>query len=254
LVFTATRQHGSTCFAAVNLVLFDPDEIARPLARDDRRAQHVITVLKRKVGDSFDAGVVNGPRGKATITAISEADLQFTFAAMSEAKSPPPVTLIVGLPRPQTARDILRDATSLGVAAIHFVATEKGEPGYAQSTLWSSGEWRRHVLAGAEQAFDTHVPEVSHGRRLSEVVAALPVGIQRLALDNHESSAPLGCVEVNARAVVLAVGSERGWSAAERDTLRAGGFSLVHLGTRVLRTETAVVAALAVANAGRDRA
>jgi len=44
----------------------------------------------------------------------------------------------------------------------------------------------------------------------------------------------------------VAIGPERGWSARERDLLRARGFELVHLGPRVLRTETACVAAVAV--------
>jgi RsmE family RNA methyltransferase len=46
--------------------------------------------------------------------------------------------------------------------------------------------------------------------------------------------------------LVLAFGPERGWSAAERDLLRAQHFAFAHLGTRVLRSETAVIAALAV--------
>ena len=50
-----------------------------------------------------------------------------------------------------------------------------------------------------------------------------------------------------AAAVVLAVGSERGWTAAERDVLRRDGFVLAGLGRRVLRTETAAIAALALA-------
>jgi RsmE family RNA methyltransferase len=49
--------------------------------------------------------------------------------------------------------------------------------------------------------------------------------------------------------VVLAFGSERGWSAAERDFLRTKNFFLVHLGSRVLRTETAVVTAVALVKA-----
>jgi len=47
-------------------------------------------------------------------------------------------------------------------------------------------------------------------------------------------------------AVVLALGPERGWSPAERDLLRSEGFALAHLGPRVLRAETAAVAAVAI--------
>ena len=51
--------------------------------------------------------------------------------------------------------------------------------------------------------------------------------------------------------VTLALGPERGWSAAERNLLRSQGFTLVHLGTRVLRVETAVVAAVTLVRSAR---
>lgn len=235
----------------MNLILFEPAEIDRPLPRTDRRAVHLLDVLRRRVGDSFDAGIVNGPRGKATLTHLAADALAFSFAPTSPVPPAAPLTLLVGLPRPQTARDILRDATTLGVGALHFVRTEKAESSYAQSTLWSSGEWRRHVLAGAEQAFATRLPEVTHGQPLAATLANLPSSA-RLALDNYESPLPLGQLSlssVSAASVVLALGAERGWSATERDLFRAHNFTFVHLGERVLRTETAVTAALAIIRA-----
>jgi len=229
----------------VNLILFAPAELAAPLPRGDPRAAHLLGVLRRQPGDTFDAGVINGPRGRGTLVAVGTEALTLTFTWGPPPPPPVPLTLLVGLPRPQTARDILREATALGVGALHFVRADKGEPGYARSTLWSSGEWRRHVIAGAEQAFDTRLPEVTHGRTLSEVLAEIPPDATRLALDNYESPQPLSAAAL-APAVALALGPERGWSPAERDLLRASRFTLVHLGSRVLRTETAVIAALAV--------
>jgi RsmE family RNA methyltransferase len=232
----------------VNLILFAPAELDAPLPRSDRRAIHILDVLRRKAGESFDVGLIDGPRGKATLAHVGADALTLTFA-WDAAPPPPaaPIRLIVGLPRPQTARDILRDATTLGVAALHFVAAEKSEPGYAKSTLWSSGEWRRHALAGAEQAFDTRVPDITWGAGLRDVVASLPPASTRLALDNYEAATGLGkCHLLNDTSVTLAVGPERGWAATEREFLHAQNFALVHLGPRVLRVETAVVAALAI--------
>lgn len=223
------------------------------MPRSDRRAEHVLKVLRRQLGDTFDAGVINGPRGKATLTGITPTTITFSFSPVTESPPPPRITLIVGLPRPQTARDVLRDATTLGVGAIHFVATDKAESSYAQSALWSSGEWRRHALAGAEQAFDTRLPEITHGEPLRDVVARLVTSHRierRIALDNYESAVALYALPVDAsEPVVLAVGSERGWSDAERAFLRQSGFEFAHLGSRVLRTETAVVATVALIRA-----
>lgn len=240
----------------MNLILFSTNEINRPLPRSDRRAIHVLDVLRRQAGDSFDAGLINGPRGTASIAAIGADALTLAFTWGPPPPPADPITLIVGLPRPQTARDILRDATSLGVRALHFIRTDKSERSYAQSTLWTSGEWQRHVITGAEQAFDTRIPDITHSRTLDEVTSALSLAnelgreVTRIALDNYESPAPLSKYHLSGdTSLVLALGSERGWSAAERGALRAHGFAFAHLGARVLRTETAVIAALAIARA-----
>jgi RsmE family RNA methyltransferase len=234
----------------VNLILFEAAELGQPLPRCDRRAIHLLEVLHRKVGDTFDAGVIDGARGQGTITALTDSALGIAFHATVPAAPPAPLTVMLGLPRPQTARDVLRDAATLGVAALHFAVTEKTDPGYVQSRLWSTGEWRRHLIAGAEQAFDPRLPAVSWGRPLAAVITDLPPDVVRLALDNYEAPRPLGqCALEPAARVALAIGGERGWSARERDLLRAQGFQFHHLGSRVLRTETACTAALTLVRA-----
>ena len=72
----------------------------------------------------------------------------------------------------------------------------------------------------------------------------------RLVLDNYESPVALSkCNLLGYKPVVVAFGPERGWSAAERDLFRAHAFTFAHLGPRVLRTETAVIAAVALIRA-----
>jgi 16S rRNA (uracil1498-N3)-methyltransferase len=232
----------------VNLILLEADEANRPLASEDPRAVHLVKVLRRKIGDRFDAGIVNGPRGKGVVTSINPEGIIFRFEAAAEPAEADPLHLVIALPRPQTARKVLGEATALGVASIRFFQSEKGEPGYASSRLWNTPEWRRHLVDGAAQAFDTRIPEVLHARTLAEAVAALPRGFKGIALDNYEATRRLTAAPLSAP-LALAFGPERGWSAAERDLLRGGGFELAHLGTRVLRTETAVVAALAIVKA-----
>jgi RsmE family RNA methyltransferase len=233
----------------VNLILFEPGEITAPLPRRDPRATHILDVLRRSVGDTFDVGIVNGARGKATVLGIDAESMTLQYAWTGEPVQLDPIILIVGLPRPQTARKVLQEATSLGVAALHFVTTARTEPAYGSSVLWKTGEWRRHLVAGAEQAFCTRLPEVSHGRTFSEVLESLPNSGTRVALDNYESDLALGNLKDVTAPFAVAVGAERGWSPSERDLLRGRGFVLTHLGSRVLRVETACVAALAVLKA-----
>ncbi|KXU35691.1 hypothetical protein AXK12_04815 [Cephaloticoccus capnophilus] len=258
----------------MNLVLFQPEEIARALPRGDARAEHILGVLRRRVGDSLDVGLANGPRGKATLLSITASALDFAFSwEPAPPPQPPPTTLIIGLPRPQTARKILQDSAALGTRALHFVRCERSEASYADSRLWSSGEWQRHLEAGAAQAFCTHIPQVSHGHTLAEVIreftlptetattppktgsAPRPHGVKRsvrVALDNYEASAALSSIALEADTpLIVALGPERGWSGSERDTLRDAGFTLAHLGPRVLRLETAVTASIAITAAAR---
>lgn len=241
----------------MNLILFEPAELAAPLPVSDPRAQHILKVLRRVPGDTFVAGIVNGHIGTATLVAADSTALTLSFNPTHEPPPLPPLTLLVGLPRPQTARDLLRDATTLGASRIHFIATERADPNYAASSLWTTGEYRRHLLAGAAQACDTRLPEVTWTHTLASALACETSAQQaRLALDNYEATAPLATAlacEASAEQapLVLALGPERGWGAADRDTLRAAGFTLCSLGSRVLRLETAVIAALTLARHGR---
>ncbi|MDQ8200918.1 RsmE family RNA methyltransferase [Pelagicoccus enzymogenes] len=231
----------------MNIVLFEESELEGVLPSGDERAAHVLKVLRRKVGDDFDVGLVDGPKGKAVVKEILDTGLVLEFSWGEAEPELLPIDLVVGLSRPQTMRKILNEATTLGVRSIRFVTTGRGEPSYAESKLWSSGEWRRHVLAGVAQAFTTRVPQVSWGMSLQQGVAEVAEVSCRLALDNYEGTMRLGKAVAAGGELALAIGSERGWTAKERDLLRGAGWSLVEMGDRVLRTETAVVAAVAVA-------
>jgi 16S rRNA (uracil1498-N3)-methyltransferase len=233
----------------MNIILFSASEVQLPLARSDARARHILDVLRRRPGETIDVGLINGPRGKGTLLNLDGDGLHLSFVW---SKPPPPLApihLIVGLSRPQTCRDILRECTALGVARMDFVRTEKAEAGYAKSSLWFR-EWESLLVAGAAQAFCTRLPEVNHGHSLVEAVNAVPPHGISIALDNYESSGRLGQITLNDQTpVTLALGAERGWSAVERTLLLEHGFLFTHLGERVLRTETACLAAVALLKA-----
>lgn len=233
----------------MNIILFSAAEVQLPLPRRDARARHILEVLRRKAGDSFDVGLINGPRGKATLSVERDDALELIFSWSTPPPPLAPIRLIIGLPRPQTARDVLRESASLGVSTLDFVSTNRSEPGYAQSSLWTSGEAEQLLLAGTAQAFCTRVPALRHGHSLAAAIALLPATGTRLALDNYEAAAALSSLPGPATPVTLALGAERGWSDQERDLLRAEGFVFAHLGARVLRTETACIAAITLLKA-----
>jgi RsmE family RNA methyltransferase len=237
----------------VNLILFTPDELDKPLSMEDKRAQHLANVLDRLTGEEFDAGIVNGPRGKARVTNVTPTGLLLSFSPTVGPESPHPVTLIVGAARPVSARRMLREATSMGVAAVWVCGTDRGEPSYLSSRLWRERTYEKALREGAEQAFVTIIPEVRLFPSVAETIAAARGTANRLALDNYEATETLADWQPLRGDCVLAVGSERGWSREERRNLEGGGFVLQSLGSRVLRTDTACVAGLALVLAAMGR-
>jgi RsmE family RNA methyltransferase len=239
----------------MNLILFETAAEAACLAPDDPRAVHIRTVLRLKAGDKLFVGVVNGPRGHATIAADDHEGVRLEIKWEEKTELPRPFWILAGMPRPQTARDLLREAATFGVSALHFFNADKGEPSYADSTLWKTGEWARRLREGAAQAFATNIPAVTQNSSLREalekIASSAPGDAARIALDVYEAGAPLSQIAPARGPVVLALGAERGWSADERILLRENGFQLAHLGPRVLRTETALVAGLSVLLARR---
>ena len=225
----------------MNLILFSEEETRTPLPLADSRSRHILDHLKRLPGDPFDVGLIDGPRGKAWIDARTATELRLGFHWEDSVPERIPLTLLAGLPRPQTARRILREAAAFGIEAILFFEGEKGVPSYRASRLWAGGEWRRRLVEGAEQAFSTRLPRIGLHGTLDSAIKALPAERDRIALDVYGADSPLSSIRLEHPAVVLALGPERGWASGERELLRANGFRPAHLGDRVLRSDTACV-------------
>lgn len=233
----ASRGRANT-LEVVNLVLITESEAADGLPAEDARTQHLLRTVGLGVGQTFHVGIAGAKRGIAKITAVAPA-LRFTVQWEAFAQRTLPLTVLIGLPRPQTAKKVLHDLASLGAARMIFFEAEKGDPGYLASSLWKDGEWEEHARKGTEQACSTLVPEVIRTGSLAEAIALTDRHAWRVALDPYEAAGPIGEAPPESFAAVLAIGPERGWSEAERSVLRAARFDLHHLGDRILRVEAA---------------
>ena len=244
----------------MNIILFTEEEIRQAfLPQSDRRSCHITQVLALSEGDSFTMGVIDGPHGKGQLERKDEnGSLYFSFELTAESRPLYPITLVVGLPRPQMAKRIMRDATTLGVERIVFFTSERGTKSYAQSPIFRPDSIRALLMEGAEQAVATRMPEI---RLANYLKAALDETAQsegsRVACDNEEATISLHSYAMRRPApgekllpLVVVIGAERGFSHAERELMRSLGFTLANLGPRVLRTETACVTALSLLLAG----
>ena len=240
----------------MNICLFRQEEMGRPLPLRDERAVHLRKVLHKKEGDSFAAGIIGGEAGLATITAISEGaegGIAFTFVPQGDGKPLYPLAMLIGFPRPIQLKRLLRDMAGLGVAEVHLSGTELGEKSYLQSELATSEAGCAMLLDGTVQAASTHVPRLVRHANLRESLTYIEENFSnadtvRIGFDNvrpEESLVSfLGGQEAHkVQNCVAAIGSERGWTDGERQLLASCGYSLLGLGKRVLRTETAATVA-----------
>lgn len=245
----------------MNLLLFQDRRLAYTLPASDERYHYLRNTLRAELGGWVAIGVVEGPRGLGKVTRMDDRAIDL----VPEWEPGPipgqsPVSVLLGMPRPQTARRILYDAAAMGVRRLHMVRTERTGAGYAGSRLWLSGEWLRRLEEGAEQGYTTRIPDVVHHEGVDAALEAIggvegaggESGWARLGLDLYGQVEPLAAwaAESGVGGASLAIGPEGGWTDREREVLREGGFQMRHLGSRVLRCETAFVAAVALVQAG----
>jgi len=231
----------------MNLILFEQPFEELQLPAQDERAKHIRKVLRAEVGTKVFVGFVNGLRARSVVTELpDDGSVHLQVIGTEAAPEPLPISLLLGLPRPHTAKRILFESASMGVSALHFFESLRSEPSYAHSSLWSTNEWRERLRLGTEQSFGTHVPEVSMYPDLQSAISRLHGADVSIALDNYEAQGDLtSSLPETAVDAVIALGAERGWSPEERDVFRKNGWKIAHMGAHVLRAETAVAGAVA---------
>jgi 16S rRNA (uracil1498-N3)-methyltransferase len=239
----------------VNLILLEKDELDAfaALTMRDARAAHIVRVLHAAAGQTVRVGLINGPLGTGTITAIGDNGVTLRCVFEDAAPPRPRVDLLLALPRPKVLRRLWAQLAALGVGQIILTNAERVERNYFDTHVLSPDCYRPLLIEGLQQARDTHLPRVSIHRRFRVLIEddldSLCGSAARVVAD---PGAPAS-LSAAARAwagerVLLAVGPEGGWNDFERDLLGARGFVRVGLGSRTLRTDTACVALLAIVN------
>jgi RsmE family RNA methyltransferase len=235
----------------MNIILLEPHELGQPLPRRDARTVHLLKTLHKTSGDSFDAGILEGALGTGIIEAVN-ADGSLEYSLNLGVEPPPrlPIRIAVGFPRPIQLRRLLRDLSNLGLQAVDLMGTDLGEKSYRDTRLIDDGGARAALIEGAVQARDTGIPELAVYSSLEEWLERAAPAFSGALLVAPDNALPVGAMAdlpVRRMPVVLAVGSERGWSDRERRLLEGAGFARLSLGKRALRTETACVVAAALA-------
>ncbi len=214
--------------------------------------EHVARVLRLAAGDPLTLFNGDGHDYEATLLAVGkrEVSARVERATVRDNESPLRLTLAQGMARGEKMDLIVQKATELGVARIVPLLTERSEvkldPARAEKRL---AHWRAVAASACEQCGRARLPEILPALALPAWLASLAGdGALRLALlPEAESSARELCP--GDAGAVLVVGPEGGLGERDVALLGDAGFTGLRLGPRILRTETAGLAALAALQA-----
>ena len=222
-----------------------PLEQAGEVSLEDAPAHHLVRVLRLREGDALT--VFNGRGGEWDAEFIGRRRVRLRSFSALERESPLHVTLLQGVSSGERMDFTIQKAVELGVASIQPLLTKRSvvrlEGARASARV---AHWRKIAIAACEQCGRNRIPEI---RPLLDFVSYSTEGEgTRLVLSAQGRS--IRDIEVTAMAI-LAAGPEGGFAPEEHAALERAGFLPASLGPRVLRTETAALAALAALNALR---
>lgn len=232
--------------------------VATPLAAGavvplpEGAAHHLARVLRAAVGDELVVFDGSGAEYGASITHIDKhaVKVQVAAAAAVDRESPLACALAQAVASGERMDYTLQKAVELGVARVQPLFSERGVVRLAGERASRRAEhWREVAISACEQCGRNLIPQVADPLAYTDWLAALapvaegelrlllsPYGTQRLADFRCPSN------------VLLLAGPEGGFSEPEDQLAQLHGFTPVRLGPRVLRTETAALAALAAIN------
>ena len=220
-------------------------------------ARHV-QVLRLQPGDAITLfGDSAGGEWSASVTHMgrSSVRVQATAYHAIEREAPRAIHLLAGITANERMDWLVEKATELGAASLTPLLAER-------SVLKLKGEradkkfahWQAVAVAACEQCGRNRVPLIHPAHSLADWLVAHPAAgaaqTTRLLLSLRPGTQPLHAAATGSGAVLFLSGPEGGLSAAEEDLALAHGFAPVTLGSRVLRAETAPLAALAALTLG----
>jgi 16S rRNA (uracil1498-N3)-methyltransferase len=216
------------------------------------QAEHMARVLRTQPGMEADV-VAGGHVFHAEVAAVAPSEVRFNLIAEVEADPALPVTLVMAVYKFDRMEWALEKATELGVAAVAPVIARRSEKRLALSAAKRAERWRRIVHEASQQSRRSDVPLIHDPVPLAERVRAASTAT-RIVLAEQERTATLrnaleeaiAAAQAEMPALEIAIGPEGGWAPEEEALFDANGWRAATLGPRILRAETAAIAALAV--------
>ena len=232
------------------IILSNSDKLSETcysIAED--RFLHLKKILKAKVNDVIEVGILNGPTGTARIKELTDNSAILEIVEYHSIKEKLfQIDLICALPRPQTLKKVLGTCASMGVEHLYLIRSEKVEKSYFHSPLLEENKYTSYLIEGLSQGKRTILPKISIHSRFKkffgEEFVTSEGQVNLLAhpkAESYLSKVPI----TNFRKIAIAIGPEGGWNDFEINFMKEKGFVYYKLSESILRVENAVTAALA---------
>jgi len=208
-------------------------------------AEHLARVLRARVGQEFDVATGNSVR-RGRVTAVSPERVEFELGAEVSSATAADVTLLLSVFKFDRMEWAIEKCTELGASRIVPVIARRTESHLAASAAKRVDRWRRIAREASEQSRRDSAPEVSDPVQLKD---ALSIGgnVRVLLAETEDKLSLQDALPKGVAGVVLAIGPEGGWTDPELQLFRQAGWTFASLGSRILRAETAAIAAMAIA-------
>jgi 16S rRNA (uracil1498-N3)-methyltransferase len=215
-------------------------------------ASHVAKVLRARLGDELTLFNGDGRECNGTIDAVrgSRVAASVGESRQVDRESPLAITLVQCVPRGDRMDFIVQKATELGVSRIVPVLSQRSvvrlDAGQAES---KANHWRAVAVSACEQCGRNRLPSIDAAQPLLNYLGSSSPGQGPRLVFAPDSASPPGAERrsgLNSDIVVaeVAIGPEGGFASDELEAFRVSGFSQVGFGPRILRTETAAIAAV----------
>ncbi len=214
-------------------------------------ARHVAHALRMHVGQALTLFTGAGGEYATTIARIDRRDVVVRVLRHDavERESPWPVTLVQAVIAADMMDLVVRKAVELGVAAIVPVQAARSQRLPHERALRRIDHWRQIAVAACEQCGRNRVPDVMPIAGWSDWIAGFGDHGKSVAILDADARHSLAALATTAPPRVIAIGPEGGFTAEELRQAGDRGAVAVHVGRRVLRAETAALAALATLDA-----
>jgi 16S rRNA (uracil1498-N3)-methyltransferase len=212
------------------------------------QALHLARVLRAQAGQVFDV-VAGGFLRRAEITSVSEREVVFSLGEELEMDESLPVHLLMAVFKFDHMEWGLEKATELGAARVTPVLARRTEKHLAQAAAKRVERWRKIVREASQQSRRSDVLVVDDPVALKLAVPMVTAGTKLLLAETEQEHSLRAALEGEVDSVAMAIGPEGGWAPDEIKLFEDSGWRAVTLGPRILRAETAAIAALAVCGA-----